>query len=106
MYGKIFYLILVYIVIYILYCLCKNVSAAKRTNPRSSKKTQEYITRKVEIENNHCNHLPLFDSEGRAYSYGNSWNDKTGKFSSELAEELNHLNKEYNMPTAKKNDKT
>ena len=104
MYERIFYLILVYAVVFILFCFCKNIWAAIKSNPRSTKKTQEYIKHKVEIENKHCNHLPLFDPDGRAYCYGNSWNDKTGKFSSDFSEEMTQLSEDYNIPTANSKD--
>ena len=104
MYEKIFYLVLVYIVVYILYCFYRNLGKEKKANQRSSKKTQEYIAKKIKLENKYCNQLPLFNTEGRANNYGNSWNNKTGKFSPEFTEEFNQLNEEYNMPNAKKSE--
>jgi len=98
MYEMIFYMILICIIIYIAYCLVRNIVSAINSKTRSTTQTQEYIRKKVALENKHCSKLPFFDSKGRATSYGNSWNEKTGKFSPELADKLRKLNEEYNIP--------
>ena len=103
MYAVIFYLIIICIVVYILYCLCRNIKKAMNSKTRSSNQTYEYIKKKVALENKHCSQLPFFDSKGRANSYGNSWNERTGKFSLEFSDELRKLNEEYGIPTSKDN---
>jgi hypothetical protein len=64
-------------------------------------KLQEYIKRKIEIENKYCSGLPLYDSEGRYCGGKSSFIDSTGKFDSELRKEIVKLNQIYKMPYCK-----
>ena len=99
MYETYLYFLVAFILVFILYCFIRNiVLGVKKELPRTARRTQEYIKRKVALENRYTSQLPMRDKFGRCSGYPSGWGSGTGKYHPGYKEGLDKLNEEFNMP--------
>ena len=91
-----------FLVLSLIYGIYKSHQTGSWRKIETPRRTKQYISEKIKLDNKHCSNLPGFDSRGIYGGVSGSFTDRTGKFSPEYQKDLDELNEKFGIERAEK----